>query len=784
MKKKVLIKLIALICSWSAVLSTTSLVARANPKKSQISSFQSNENSEKKQVEDLIFKLMTSYDVEIAKEEPKNAANLVSQLAKKKNFYGQEEKIIKAIAFVFVKGYFEQLSEETAIEIKDILKKCANNQNANEYMAFSIGSLFRRKASDAFADDKEERQSVKEILKKCASVENAKPYVTWAMVYAFKHFKKDDFSEIFDLLKVCSTKKEALPGVPHSILPLLEGSPVINSKDLYDILNLLNLATNEYPSVASVKALKSLLQNQNFCDLLKDHDDIKNTIVNILQKCRQLVPCHGIIQQILDENPFNLFDQESINSITNIQPAMYCDLSLNRYTHDIQFDKPHISSEMIKKNIIDMNSQNKKDKLRNKVRKQMNSKILKDGTDWNELVPVQHLLDIVKTNVENKFDRFMYKELARLSEHITNPSTWEIDYPDDAKLEQKGFNFLFTKITLTDRLIKQERDLIKQLLLRCATSIITRSFDPIEFTTQYIYDPYDCKKAIEKFYFECLKQFHGDNDDIEYDIHADDIDIRAEASAIALKDAQNKTKTDLNGKSEVFKKAYCETLALANAEIDAKLNKKKQHKSIEDENTQKFYDEQYNNQYDEITEKIGILDGRVANLCKIFDDDSTAKNKYREGYLIGIKERAKYDSDYLELNHTLYQDEELKNVYLENFKNAVYENAFNSAASSDSPKLKLNSGDWQKFLINYYDESSQIIEFKNVVKQQYIDGFKNGFRQRGLNCAHAQERNKKEYKFDTIDKSDLGEFYNDFKNAYEQGLQEGLKEVELKKAKK
>ena len=46
------------------------------------------------------------------------------------------------------------------------------------------------------------------------------------------------------------------------------------------------------------------------------------------------------------------------------------------------------------------------------------------------------------------------------------------------------------------------------------------------------------------------------------------------------------------------------------------------------------------------------------------------------------------------------------------------------------------------------------------------------------------KRNKKEYKFDTIDKSDLGEFYNDFKNAYEQGLQEGLKEVELKKAKK
>ena len=61
-----------------------------------------------------------------------------------------------------------------------------------------------------------------------------------------------------------------------------------------------------------------------------------------------------------------------------------------------------------------------------------------------------------------------------------------------------------------------------------------------------------------------------------------------------------------------------------------------------------------------------------------------------------------------------------------------------------------------------------------------------GLRERGRKFAHADEPNKKKYAFEEIKlkQSDLGEFYNDFKKAYEQGLEEGLKEDEIQKAKK
>ena len=114
-KKKILVKLIALLCSLSATFSATSFVVSANPKKTSeknlsiSSSIGQNANEDQKQVEDLIRDLMLSYDVENIGEEPTNAANIVSQLAKKENFYGQEEKIISSISkFAIPKRYIVQ----------------------------------------------------------------------------------------------------------------------------------------------------------------------------------------------------------------------------------------------------------------------------------------------------------------------------------------------------------------------------------------------------------------------------------------------------------------------------------------------------------------------------------------------------------------------------------------------------------------------------------------------------------------------------------------------------
>lgn len=66
-----------------------------------------------------------------------------------------------------------------------------------------------------------------------------------------------------------------------------------------------------------------------------------------------------------------------------------------------------------------------------------------------------------------------------------------------------------------------------------------------------------------------------------------------------------------------------------------------------------------------------------------------------------------------------------------------------------------------------YDNNGDIIEFKKRVKQRYIDGFREDFKKR--NFAHADEPDKKKYAFENIklEQSDLGEFYDDFKKAYE-----------------
>ena len=769
------------------MFTSTSLVAVAHPKKTSeknpTGSSQSSQNADedKKQIEDLIRDLMLAYDVENIDKEPENVANIVSKLAKKENFYGKDEKIIEAIAFVFQRGYLSNMPEKTAVEVKNIIQRCANNNIANKHMAYAIGSLMKIKASVVAGDNKQDKQKIKETLKNCASDEETRLFVVCAMSYAFDQYYKDDFEEALKLLKVCSTSQKALPDIPYFMVPLLESNKDINPKDLYDILNMLNLCANECPSVAGINALQNLLKNKRFDDLLKSQSDVKTTVVNILKQCQKLSPCRDIIQQILNENPFNLFDQESINAITSIPVEIYSDISRHKYGFNMNFDKPRITSEIINKNLIDRDSQNEKDKIRNQTREYMNSDIPKHCFSENigfGLAPTtDYVLKIVKAKVKNKFDRFMYKKIVRLiKKHVIRGWIWKFKYDEDVDLDHKeennqGFNFPLTKMTLRDRLIGQERDLIKKFLLNIAFRDM-RNLEPIEFSTRYIHDPYDCKKALEEFYFHCLKEYY-DSDNIEYDTNANHLDIRLEANALALKDAQDRTKTNLSGKSEVFKKTYCETLALANAEIDAKLYQKRQHTTIDDKNMQKFYEEQYDNQYNEVIKQLGIYDGSYANLRKTFKNDSIAQANYDEGYFNGVRKKAKEDSIGLDLDYESYQWEKSRGIYFQAFEDEFYKNVVDESANCFNPNLK----QYQEFFMDCYDNNSEIIEFKKRIKQRYIDALREGFKKRGLNYAHANQENKKKYKFDIISQSDLGEFFDEFKKAYEQGLKEGLKDL-------
>ena len=98
----------------------------------------------------------------------------------------------------------------------------------------------------------------------------------------------------------------------------------------------------------------------------------------------------------------------------------------------------------------------------------------------------------------------------------------------------------------------------------------------------------------------------------------------------------------------------------------------------------------------------------------------------------------------------------------------------------------VNGEIWKEFFMSYYDDTVEIIEVKKRIKQRYVDGLKEGLKKFGVNYAHAYEMDKRKYEFERVklEESNFGEFYDDFKKAYEQGVKEGLKEVELQKAKK
>ena len=366
--------------------------------------------------------------------------------------------------------------------------------------------------------------------------------------------------------------------------------------------------------------------------------------------------------------------------------------------------KMYTTSAAINKNIIDENSQDPKHIDRNERRRIVNFELLgqmmgiHESDDPDQPVTFEDVPDlalsrtratpfcrIVDEHVEDEFDRFMYfhtvvlREYSDISEYLPRNKIG-IDISTIVRDKNVNFNFLSTKSKISKMLLDQEKDLIKKFLLKIECREIFKAFlkDPTNLSKE-TKNPYHCKQAIETFYFDALKEYYKDGN-IEYDINANNLEAKKEAYEAALLDAENQTESDLNQKDDIFKKTYYETYALANAEIDAKAYRGRKNKLIKEKDMQQTYKKIYDDQYNEVVKQIGDHDGQIINSRKIFENDPIAQKNYGEGYLNGVRKKAREDAKFLELNYEEYQCEKARSVYLQAFENVVYKRAVDYSA--------------------------------------------------------------------------------------------------------
>ena len=481
------------------------------------------------------------------------------------------------------------------------------------------------------------------------------------------------------------------------------------------------------------------------------------------------------VNEIINNNQ-NANTNQNVNEIINNNQNANTNQNVNEIinnnqnaqnNHDIGSIKMYTTNKAINENILDQNSQDPQDMDRNKGRKCVNDEILYRMGDIQLLDVLKSLealysLDlfqheradyrqIVNKYISNDFDKNMYWYAVDLicddsipSYFLNNLNEENISENEDDK--NINFSFLSTKAAVSNMLIDQEKDLIKKFFFKIECLDILRqiqddSIGSLGTNSYYKFEnpyyskkmkfanPYYSKKMAEKFYLDGLKiYFHDEN--IEYDINANNLQTKKQAFTAALLDAENQNESVLDGKDEIFKKTYYETLALANAEIDAKAGRGRQNKLIKDKNIQDFYKKIYDDQYNEVIKQIGVYDSKRAYSHKTIANDPLAQQCYNEGYLNYTRKKAEIDFLLTSFDH---------------------------------------------FYKYSWDEA----------KKAYLGTFAVQLKERGRKFAHAKEHDKIKYKFDTIiNPSECGEFYDALKKAYEQGVKEGLKEVELEKLKK
>ncbi len=783
-------RIMAALCALSMILVAPGL-ASANPPKPG-SSEQNGQDLEKKQIENLTGDLIKSYDVENIGEDLKISSKIIDKLSEMENFYDQEDIIARAIAVSAKKKCFNGVDQDHDVKIKDILKRCLNKACARKYVACAIGRLVSGKFFDNVYN--ENGEELKNILTECSKTCDAKLNVAsavkdWINSKVCDNYALNNIPTIINLLLKCSDNNNALKKISDAIYCLVDKNNEIDQKNLYDIFKLLSLCINNdiFSTLHGCKTISILLAKNNFLDLIKKDPKIKNDLVGLMLKCWsagiETENTHCIIDEIFSENIQNLFSVQDMEIVKSAKSQKW-DLGLKkqRAYSDMEADDILIDEKNICKNIVDKNSEDEKDKSRNKIRRSINSILLEHISFIGPVMP--SMCVEYKTNygwkreqalskIKNKFDRFLYEKI--LDWIKKNPQNQIKSNPVKNNLKEK-FNFLETKISLIDKLITEEKDLIKQLILKIMCKNIKNVFDPSspnfnnKINVLKCGDPYDYKIQMEELYFDWIKKYHA-SCNIKYDI--DNYLTLQKAHLAALEDVKNnKTELDFIGKDKNFIETYMTTYAMAAAELDAKLNFSKSHNYSSDVNIQNIYEAQY----EKVIKNTGACDGKKCKSRAIYDKNPKSQEIYDKAYLNSIENMAKYDLnsqsdnyydrlkmlDWSEAKKTYEQafskqlhsnlKEDVKEdveeaeinipkkinnpadnvkIYMDIYENNMFKLGFDEFCESDFPKFEINKSSWKNLFRYDIYETQGLSDFKARLKKSYIEGCKSGCRMRG-----------------------------------------------------
>lgn len=783
-------RIMAALCALSMIFATPGL-ASANPPKPG-SSEQNSQNLEKKQIENLTGDLIKSYDVENIGEDLKISSEIIDKLSRMKNFHDQEDVIARAIAVSAKKKCFNEIDQSHDVKIKDILKRCLNKACARKYVACSIGRLVGGKFfNNVYNENGEE---LKDILTECSQNHDAKLNVAsavkdWINSKVCDNYALNNIPKIINLLSKCCDNNDALKKVSDAIYCLVDKNNDIDQKNLYDIFKLLSLCINndDYSALNGCKAISILLEKNNFLDLIKKDPPIKKDVVDLMRKCWsasiESANTHCIIDKIFSENTQNLFSAQDVEIVKSAKlKKLDLGLKKQRAYSDMEADDILIDEKNICKNIVDKNSEDEKDKSRNKIRRSMNSIFLEHISFMGPVMTsicVEYQTsygwkrELAISKIKNKFDRFLYEKILNWIKK--SPQNQIKSNPVKNNLKEK-FDFLETKISLIDKLITQEKDLIKQLILKIMCKNIKNVFDSSnpnfdnEINILKCGDPYDYKIQMEELYFDWIKKYHA-SCNIKYDI--DGYWNSQKAHLAALEDAQdNKTELNFIGKDKNFIETYMTTYAIATAELDAKLHFSKSHKFSSNLNIQAIYEMQF----EKVVKNIGTCDGKKCGSRAIYDKDPKSQEIYDKAYLNSIENMAKYDLDsqsdnYYDRLNTLdwseakktyeqafskqlfanlkedvkedieeaeiYIPKKINNptnnvkTYMDIYENNMFKLGFDEFCGSDFPKFEINQAKWKNlFRYDIYD-AQELSDFKARLKKSYIEGCKSGCRMRG-----------------------------------------------------
>ena len=482
--------------------------------------------------------------------------------------------------------------------------------------------------------------------------------------------------------------------------------------------------------------------------------------------------------------------------------------------------------EAIRQIIVDKDSQNSDDKTRNEQREKINAIFLGDD-DEDESNPFSicslkvsssrsSVAKVIARISKNPFDRFFYLKMATLvysKVRYEDPLYNEFLESHHTK-NQAIPKFESTKKTLANKLIDQEKDLVRQLLLQLVCSNILNVSDPMSSSNKRGIDvpnPYRCKLEAEKRYKKWLSALKDDDknksyedfedfDDAvaslqswknfdfeslrnklaqyinsdEFNNHITDCQVELEASEKAMSDVRENKMTNVKEKSKLYQDAYNQTYAFALAENDVKQNLEKRQNL--EENLQQLYNEQYN----ECIKQIGNRDGggSSAELSEIDSDEENVRTYqkyedkeiqkfYDQGYFDGVLKEVKWDVMSGCLNINKYPNE-ARNIYLKAFESAAYEYGVYCFENFSSPKFQTNI---IKHIPDFKDKTLNVADIEAKSFDQYIKGCLKGCQRRGYKYAIDKDDN---YAPKSLDQSKLGKHYEELKKAYDQGLKEGL----------